>query len=82
MTRPAASTVTILFTDLVSSTELLQRAGDENAQKIFQAHYRLLRDAVAANGGQEVKTLGDGLDGRLSLARLCALQGRYDEAAS
>ncbi len=58
---PASATTTILFTDLVGSTDLLQRAGDERAQKIFQAHYRLLRDVVAANGGQEVKTLGDGL---------------------
>jgi len=45
-------TVTILFTDLVSSTELLQRAGDEDAQRIFQGHHKLLRDAVAAHGGQ------------------------------
>ena len=52
---------TILFTDLVSSTELLQRAGDEDAQRMFKAHHKLLRDAVAAAGGQEVKWLGDGL---------------------
>jgi class 3 adenylate cyclase/tetratricopeptide (TPR) repeat protein len=55
------ATVTILFTDLVNSTELLQRAGDEQAQRVFQAHHRLLRDAVAASGGHEVKWLGDGL---------------------
>ena len=30
-----AQTVTILFTDLVGSTELLQRAGDEQVQRIF-----------------------------------------------
>ncbi|MEX2245332.1 MAG: AAA family ATPase [Dehalococcoidia bacterium] len=59
--EPRAATTTILFTDLVNSTELLQRAGDEQAQRIFGAHHRLLRDAVAANGGQEVKWLGDGL---------------------
>src|SRR6266571_30175 len=59
MTR--AETVTILFTDLVSSTELLQRAGDEDAQRIFQAHHRLLRDVVGRHRGQEVKWLGDGL---------------------
>src|SRR3990172_2566390 len=52
---------TILFTDLVNSTELIQRAGDEDAQRIFKAHYQLLRDAVSANGGSEVKSLGDGL---------------------
>src|SRR5712691_10744563 len=56
-----ARTVTILFTDLVGSTELLQRAGDERAQRIFKAHHRLLREAVEAHGGHEVKWLGDGL---------------------
>jgi class 3 adenylate cyclase len=54
-------TTTILFTDLVNSTALLQRAGDERARRIFQTHHRLLRQAVAANGGHEVKWLGDGL---------------------
>src|SRR5262245_64464434 len=53
--------VTLLFTDLVNSTELLQRVGDERAQRIFQAHHRLLKDTAAAHGGQEVKWLGDGL---------------------
>jgi class 3 adenylate cyclase/tetratricopeptide (TPR) repeat protein len=56
-----AQTVTILFTDLVGSTELLQRAGDEQAQRIFKAHHRLLREAVEAHAGHEVKWLGDGL---------------------
>jgi class 3 adenylate cyclase/tetratricopeptide (TPR) repeat protein len=56
-----SQTVTILFTDLVNSTELMQRAGDEDAQRIFKAHYQVLREAVAANGGAEVKSLGDGL---------------------
>lgn len=54
-------TATILFTDLVSSTEILQRAGDERGEHIFRAHHRLLSDAVAAHRGEEVKWLGDGL---------------------
>ncbi len=56
-----AKTVTILFTDLVSSTELLLRAGDDDAQRIFQAHHRLLSDVLRRHGGHEVKWLGDGL---------------------
>lgn len=56
-----AQTVTILFTDLVGSTELLQRAGDEQAQRIFKAHHRLLSEAVELHHGHEVKWLGDGL---------------------
>jgi len=51
----------VLFTDLVGSTELMQRLGDEAAERVRQSHYRALRDAVATRGGQEVKTLGDGL---------------------
>src|SRR6266511_5919475 len=59
--RRGSALTTILFTDLVNSTQLMQRAGDEDAQRIFKAHYQLLRDAVSANGGSEVKSLGDGL---------------------
>src|SRR4029453_14211073 len=40
--------------------ELLQRVGDERAQRIFQAHHRLLKDTAAAHGGQEGKWLGGG----------------------
>ncbi len=53
--------VALLFTDLVGSTELLGRLGDDAAEKVRRAHFSLLREAVASFGGQEVKTLGDGL---------------------
>jgi len=57
----AAIPVTLLFTDLVGSTMLLQRVGDEKARAMIQAHHEHLKDAVAAHGGHEVKWLGDGL---------------------
>ena len=47
-TERASAVVTILFTDLVSSTELLSRAGDEQAQRIFRAHHDLLAKTAAA----------------------------------
>jgi class 3 adenylate cyclase len=53
--------VTILFTDLVGSTELLARTGDHTAQPIFRAHHDLLSQAAVGHGGQETKWLGDGL---------------------
>src|SRR5258708_31064647 len=71
-----AQTVTILFTDLVGSTELLQRTGDERAEHIFRAHHRLLSEAVEAHRGHEVKWLGDGLMGAVesvSDAVTCAI---------
>jgi DNA-binding CsgD family transcriptional regulator len=45
----------------VGSTELLARAGDEEAQRIFTSHHQILTDAVTRYGGDEVKWLGDGL---------------------
>jgi class 3 adenylate cyclase/tetratricopeptide (TPR) repeat protein len=53
--------VTLLFTDLVDSTGLLQRVGDERAQRILYAHRQLMREVLASHGGREVKWLGDGL---------------------
>ena len=56
-----AAPVTLLFTDLVDSTGLLRRVGDEGAQRILHAHRQLLREALASHGGREVKWLGDGV---------------------
>ena len=52
---------TILFTDLVGSTALMQRVGDERAGELVEAHRKALAEAVAANGGAELQWLGDGL---------------------
>jgi class 3 adenylate cyclase/tetratricopeptide (TPR) repeat protein len=56
-----SAVVTFLFTDLVGSTEMLDRLGDEVAEQVRRTHFRLLRDAVTGAGGEEVKNLGDGL---------------------
>ncbi|HEV8626531.1 MAG TPA: AAA family ATPase [Acidimicrobiia bacterium] len=53
--------VTLLFTDLVGSTELLDRLGDDAGEQVRRTHFRLLREAVVGAGGEEVKNLGDGL---------------------
>ena len=53
--------VTLLFTDLVSSTELLGQLGEAGAEEMRRTHFALLRKAVADTAGDEVKTLGDGL---------------------
>lgn len=57
----AAETVTVLFTDLVGSTELLSRVGEAGADELRRDHFGLLRAAMAEYGGREVKNLGDGL---------------------
>jgi class 3 adenylate cyclase/tetratricopeptide (TPR) repeat protein len=57
----ATQTVTMLFTDLVGSTELLSRLGDADADSLRREHFSLLREVVAEAGGEEIKTTGDGL---------------------
>ena len=57
----ATVTVTVLFTDLVGSTELLSRLGEDAADGLRREHFGLLRAAVADAGGEEIKNLGDGL---------------------
>jgi len=54
-------TVTVLFTDLVGSTELLSRVGEAQADELRREHFGLLRTALTAQNGREVKNLGDGL---------------------
>ena len=52
---------TILFTDIVGSTRLTQALGDSAAMELVRAHDRIVRRAVTAHGGTEVKHTGDGL---------------------
>ncbi|MEX1254163.1 MAG: adenylate/guanylate cyclase domain-containing protein [Dehalococcoidia bacterium] len=52
---------TILFTDLASSTALTQRLGDARAQELLRAHNAIVRDALSAHGGSEIKHTGDGI---------------------
>jgi class 3 adenylate cyclase len=53
--------ITILFTDLVGSTDLASDIGDSAADELRRAHFAHLREAVAATGGTEIKTIGDAL---------------------
>ncbi|MDT5159186.1 MAG: hypothetical protein QOH51_3543 [Acidobacteriota bacterium] len=51
--------MTILFTDLRNSTRLYREIGDAVAFGTVMSHFDLLREAIAAEGGSIVKTLGD-----------------------
>jgi predicted ATPase/class 3 adenylate cyclase len=52
-------TVTFLFTDVESSTRLLEELGAEGYADALAEHRRVIRDALAAHGGAEVDTQGD-----------------------
>jgi predicted ATPase/class 3 adenylate cyclase len=54
------ATWTFLFTDIEGSTGLLERLGEAKYAAVLTEHHRLIRDALAANGGEDVATQGDG----------------------
>jgi len=53
--------VTILFTDLKSSTQLYNQIGDLNAFALVREHYGVLNKAILNNHGAVVKTIGDAI---------------------
>jgi adenylate cyclase len=68
-TAPAPSgLVTILFTDMEGSTPLTQRLGDAKAQELLRSHNAIIRDALKAHQGSEIKHTGDGVMASFSTA--------------
>jgi class 3 adenylate cyclase len=51
---------TVLFTDIVGSTERLSRLGDAQWRAELEKHNRLVRSELSRWRGHEVKTFGDG----------------------
>jgi predicted ATPase/class 3 adenylate cyclase len=51
-------TVTFLFTDIEGSTNLVQELGEDYGP-VQDDHHRILREAIAEGGGNEVRTEGD-----------------------
>jgi class 3 adenylate cyclase len=51
---------TVLFTDIVGSTEHAARLGDGRWRELLDEHNHLVRDRLAQWRGTEVKTIGDG----------------------
>ena len=54
------ATKTFMFTDIVTSTDLVGLIGDDAWSELLRWHDRELRAAFAAHGGEEVNHTGDG----------------------
>ena len=52
-------TVTFLFTDIEGSTRLLEQLGTSEYAEVLERHQRIIREAVGASAGHEIKTEGD-----------------------
>jgi class 3 adenylate cyclase len=53
-------TVSIMFTDLEGSTELLNSLGDEENHEVIRRHNTMIREQISSHSGIEVKNMGDG----------------------
>ncbi len=74
----------VMFTDIVGSTELTSKYGDDAAVTILKAHNEIVRKALKDNRGREVKHTGDGIMASfLSAAKAvrcaCQIQEAIDE---
>jgi class 3 adenylate cyclase len=57
---PERTLATVLFTDLVGSTDRAAQLGDSRWRRLLEDHNSLVRDRLERFRGREVKTLGDG----------------------
>jgi pimeloyl-ACP methyl ester carboxylesterase len=58
--EPDRVLATVMFTDIVGSTELAARLGDRRWRDLLDAHHAAVRRELARFRGREVKTAGDG----------------------
>jgi class 3 adenylate cyclase/pimeloyl-ACP methyl ester carboxylesterase len=61
--------VTILFTDMEGSTAITQQLGDDRAQELVREHNVVVRKALKAHAGKEIKHTGDGIMASFASAR-------------
>ncbi len=58
--EPDRVLATVLFTDIVSSTEKLSQLGDSGWRELLERHHAVVRSQLARSRGREVDTAGDG----------------------
>jgi class 3 adenylate cyclase len=61
VSQVGAGTATILYTDVVGSTEMRSRLGDAEADRLRRHHDDILATVVTKHSGTVVKGLGDGI---------------------
>ncbi|MCF8481586.1 MAG: adenylate/guanylate cyclase domain-containing protein [Rhodospirillum sp.] len=59
--KPTTSTIAIVFTDMVGSTDVNSKVGDLMAREVTRVHNTIVRSALSRFEGREVKHTGDGI---------------------
>jgi class 3 adenylate cyclase len=58
--QPRKRWVVVMFTDIVDSTSINERIGDEAWHEVLERYRTVVRTAISSRGGTEVATAGDG----------------------
>ncbi|HEX2135183.1 MAG TPA: adenylate/guanylate cyclase domain-containing protein [Microvirga sp.] len=58
--EPDRILATVLFTDIVGSTEMLAKVGDRGWREVLERHHAVVRRQLTRYAGREVDTAGDG----------------------
>jgi class 3 adenylate cyclase len=79
--------LTIVFTDIVSSTKLITRTGDSAARDFFLTHDKIIRSQVKRYRGRELQNLGDGfmlafISASSAIKCACEIQKKMSETLS
>jgi class 3 adenylate cyclase len=51
---------TLVFTDIVGSTQVAEELGDRRWRELLARHHRIVREGLREYHGQELDTAGDG----------------------
>ncbi len=78
------TTRAFMFTDIVTSTDLIGLIGDSAWENLLEWHNRTLRELINRHGGEEVRHTGDGFfvafdDARAAIDSSVAIQRRLRE---
>jgi basic membrane protein A and related proteins len=62
--KPSNVLTTLVFTDIVASSQVAEEIGDRRWRELLARHHRIVREGLREYGGRELDTAGDGVFAR------------------
>jgi basic membrane protein A len=62
--KPGTVLTTLVFTDIVASSQVAEELGDRRWRELLARHHRIVREGLREYGGRELDTAGDGVFAR------------------
>jgi len=62
--KPGNVLTTLVFTDIVGSSQVAEELGDRRWRELLARHHRIVRESLREYGGRELDTAGDGVFAR------------------